>query len=426
MKRRTALLGAATAALPLLAPRAWAQAAASADAEPVQRLATAWRLGPAAPAGQPETGHHVGILEVDWPAAEVRMRAAQSVPSRAHAVLAMPDGGFVAVAFRPGRWLLRCDAGGAVVSRRSMDDEQPAQRTFNGHVIASADGQWLFTTETDPRSGLGWVSVRDSRTLARVAQFETGGHDPHDLLLAADGSLLVANGGIVRDDKARKIEPERINPALVQLHPASGHALGRWQLEDRRLSLRHMAWAQGDAPLLGIGLQAEHDAAEQRAEAPVLALWDGQTLALANRDAQRRRLCRRHRRRPRRRFCAERAKGRPGPVVAPGRAAGTDGGGARDRTLCAAALARRTWCARCQHQRRARRGTLARHAGTPHAGLAGATGARQPLGGVAARLRRCRAFSGPAGAAAPGPPPPPGRPTTARPRPARTPRSRLR
>ena len=285
MKRRTALLGAATAALPLLAPRAWAQAAASADAEPVQRLATAWRVGTAAPAGQPETGHHVGILEVDWPAAEVRMRAAQSVPSRAHAVLAMPDGGLVAVAFRPGRWLLRCDAGGAIVSRRRMDDEQPAQRTFNGHVIASADGQWLFTTETDPVSGLGWVSVRDSRTLARVAQFETGGHDPHDLLLAADGSLLVANGGIVRDALARKIEPERIDPALVQLHPASGHVLGRWQLADRRLSLRHMAWAQGDTPLLGIGLQAEHDAAEQRAEAPVLALWDGQTLALANRDA---------------------------------------------------------------------------------------------------------------------------------------------
>lgn len=286
MKRRTALLGAATAALPLLAPRAWAQAAANADAEPVQRLATAWRMGPPAPAGQPEPGHHVGILEVDWPAAEVRMRAAQSVPSRAHAVLAMADGGFVAVAFRPGRWLLRCDARGAVVSQRRMDDEQPAQRTFNGHVIASADGQWLFTTETDPVSGLGWVSVRDSRTLARVAQFETGGHDPHDLLLAADGSLLVANGGIVRDALARKIEPERIDPALVQLHPASGHALGRWQLADRRLSLRHMAWAQGDTPLLGIGLQAEHDAAEQRAEAPVLALWDGQSLTLANRDAR--------------------------------------------------------------------------------------------------------------------------------------------
>lgn len=286
LQRRTALLGAAAAALPLLAPRAWAQAAASAEAEPVQRLATAWRVGPAAAAGQPETGHHVGVLEVDWPAAEVRMQAAHPVPSRAHGVLAMPDGGFVAVAFRPGRWLLRCNAEGALLSQRSMDADQPAHRTFNGHVIASADGLWLFTTETDPTSGLGWVSVRDSRTLTRVAQFETGGHDPHDLLLGADGSLLVANGGIVRDALARKINPERIDPALVQLYPGSGRLLGRWQLDDRRLSLRHMAWSQGDAPLLGIGLQAEHDQAERRAEAPVLALWDGQALTLANRDAR--------------------------------------------------------------------------------------------------------------------------------------------
>jgi hypothetical protein len=283
MQRRTALLCAAASALPLLAPRAWARAAAGVEAEPLQRLATAWRVGPA---NQPAIGHHVGILEVDWPAGEVRLRAAQPVPTRAHALLAMADGGFVAVAFRPGRWLLRCDADGAMLSRRSMDDEQPAQRTFNGHVIASADGQWIYTTETDPASGLGWVSVRDSRTLARVAQFETGGRDPHDLLLAADGSLLVANGGIWRDAQARKIEPGRIDPALVQLHATSGRALGRWQLEDRRLSLRHMAWAQGAEPLLGIGLQAEHDLAEQRAEAPVLALWDGQALKLANRDAR--------------------------------------------------------------------------------------------------------------------------------------------
>ena len=283
MKRRTALFSAAVSALPWLAPRAWAQAAAHAETEPVQRLATAWRVGPAKPA---DSGHHVGVLEVDWPAGEVRLQAAQPVPSRAHALLAMPDGGFVAVAFRPGRWLMRCAADGAVMCQRSMGEDLPAHRSFNGHVISSADGQWLYTTETDPTSGLGWVSVRDSRTLARVAQFETGGHDPHDLLLAADGSLLVANGGIVRDAQARKIDAQSMDPALVQLHTASGRALGRWQLEDRRLSLRHMAWSQGAEPLLGIGLQAEHEGAEQRAEAPVLALWNGQALTLANRDAR--------------------------------------------------------------------------------------------------------------------------------------------
>ena len=38
MQRRTALFSAAAAALPLLAPRAWAQATAATDAAPLQRL----------------------------------------------------------------------------------------------------------------------------------------------------------------------------------------------------------------------------------------------------------------------------------------------------------------------------------------------------------------------------------------------------
>lgn len=37
------------------------------------------------------------------------------------------------------------------------------------------------------------------------------------------------------------------------------------------------------APLLGIALQVEHDDPVQRRDAPVLALWDGQVLQLANR-----------------------------------------------------------------------------------------------------------------------------------------------
>jgi hypothetical protein len=275
----------------------------------VQRLATAWRVGPAKPA---DSGHHVGVLEVDWPAGEVRLQAAQPVPSRAHALLAMPDGGFVAVAFRPGRWLIRCAADGAVMCQRSMDEDRPAHRSFNGHVICSADGQWLTTTETDPSSGMGWVSVRDSRTLARVAQFETGGHDPHDLLLAADGSLLVANGGIVRDDPGTQDRrPSPWTRRWCSCTPASGHALGRWQLEDRRLSLRHMAWARGDASRCwASAFRPSMKQPSKRAEAPVLALWDGKTLTLANRDATWCGLCGRHRRRPRRWFCAERAKGR--------------------------------------------------------------------------------------------------------------------
>ena len=275
MQRRTALLA------PLLAqllPRGAFAAAGSEDTR--QRLAMAWRASDAA---APDTGFRVGMLDIDWAAGRVHMRAELAVPTRAHGLLPMPDGGFLAVANRPGHWLLRCDADGALVQRLDTTTERP-RRSFNGHVEASADARWLYTSETDADGGDGWLSVRDARTLQRVAQFESAGIDPHQMRLAADGTLLLANGGIVRDALGRKIESERMSPSLARIDPASGRLLGRWTLPDRQLSIRHLAWSGGPKPLLGVALQAEHPLPEQRAQAPALAVWDGQSLSLPSPD----------------------------------------------------------------------------------------------------------------------------------------------
>ncbi|HRD95231.1 MAG TPA: DUF1513 domain-containing protein [Rubrivivax sp.] len=277
MKRRQLLLG----GLPLALQPDWATAAAvQAAEEPAWRMATAWRV---ASTSAPDTGDRVGVFRVDWAAGQLQIQAEQAVPSRAHGLLSLADGGFLAVAARPGRWLLRCDAQGDVMQRWAMADDSP-QRSFDGHAQASADGAWIYTGETDPATGAGWISVRDARTLQRVAQFGSGGVDPHQLTVAGDGQLLVANGGIVRDVHGRKIAPERMDSSLVRLDGRDGRLLGQWRLPDARLSMRHLAWAQGPTALLGIALQAEHDLPEQRAQAPVLALWDGQDLVLPSAD----------------------------------------------------------------------------------------------------------------------------------------------
>jgi hypothetical protein len=284
MKRRQLLLGSlpvAVQALQALQP-VWA---ASTEAQPGEetawRMATAWRQ---ASTSATDAGDRVGIFRVDWAGGQLEVLAEQAIPSRAHRLLPLDDDGFIAVAARPGRWLMRCDAQGDVVQRWSMADDKPP-RSFDGHVEASADGAWLYTVETDPATGAGWISVRDAATLQRVAHFSSGGIDPHQLLLAPDGHLVVANGGIVRDTQGRRIAPERMDSSLVRLDGRSGRLLGQWRLPDARLSLRHIAWSQGPKPLLGIALQAEHDRTEQRAEAPILALWDGQALSLPSADA---------------------------------------------------------------------------------------------------------------------------------------------
>lgn len=280
------------AALALGLPPVWATAETAPASEPpplaTQRLATAWReASPAARSGESPQGDRVGVVEIHWQAGHLRLASAVPVASRGHGLLALDDGGFVAVATRPGRWLLRCDAAGEVLARHAIEHDSiggQQERSFDGHVEASADGQWLFTVETDPATGQGWISVRDLRSLARVAQFPTGGIDPHQMLWAADGRLLVVNGGIPRDAAGRKLRLAEMAPSLVRLDPASGRIDGRWALPDARLSLRHMAWSAGPAPLLGIALQAEHDEPAQRAEAPTLAVWDGRALMLPCRD----------------------------------------------------------------------------------------------------------------------------------------------
>lgn len=272
------------------APGAFAMATtpehlAAAAGQAVQRLATAWRLtGSGRATAESPGGDHVGIVEIDWDAGTLRLQAPTPVPARGHGLLALADGGYAAVAMRPGRWLLRCDPQGQVQVRHDIDADMPV-RSFDGHIDASADGRWLYTVETDPASGQGWISVRDARTLARVAQFASGGSDPHHMLPTTDGHLMVANGGIPRDARGRKVRLEDMAPSLVRIAPASGRIEGRWTLPDARLSLRHMAWSAGAQPLLGIGLQAEHDSAAQRAEAPTLAVWDGRTLSLPCTDA---------------------------------------------------------------------------------------------------------------------------------------------
>ena len=227
-----------------------------------------------------------GVVRIDWTARQVTIAKALPLPSRAHGLVALPDGGWLTVANRPGRWLLRCDANGVAQRLHSLAAEA---RTLNGHAVLSPDGQWLFTTETDPLTGRGWLGQRDPQTLALVAEFESHGIDPHHLLWSTDQVLMVANGGIRRDALGRKQPQQTMSASLVQLDTQSGGLLGQWRLADPQLSIRHLAWSAGAAAgqrLLGVALQAEHDSPAQRLAAPTLAVWDGAQLRVPTHDAR--------------------------------------------------------------------------------------------------------------------------------------------
>lgn len=256
---RRAFLAACAA---LLANPALSRAANSAASV---RLAAAW---------QGAQGYQVGVLEQRD---ALRIHSAIDVPTRAHALLQEPGGTLLAVARRPGDWLLRWDPTGKPLAWRWIEP----RRAFTGHVVS--DGKTLYVAETDLDTGEGLIGVRDALTLEKRAEWPTHGIDPHQLLwdVSHPGALIVANGGVpTRPETGRtKVDLESMDSSLVRIDAASGELLGQWRLSDRRLSLRHLAW---NGERLGIALQAEHDDVLGKVNAPVLAVFDGELLRLAD------------------------------------------------------------------------------------------------------------------------------------------------
>ena len=255
---------------------AWtfAPAPAFASANSSVFLAAAWER---------QDSFHIGLLSTQPGAGQpLQIQASLEVPTRAHGLFVLPDGSVLATARRPGDWLVRWHPGSQAAPQWLWQD---GERSFNGHVIASADGARLYTTETDVETGASWVGVRDARTLEKTAEWPTLGIDAHELtwdprtMRSGAPSLIVANGGVPTAPETGRVKRAlgTMDSSIVRLDGHTGQLRGQWRLQDQRLSLRHLAWSP-DGTTLGIALQAEHDNTATKDAAPVLALFDGTAL----------------------------------------------------------------------------------------------------------------------------------------------------
>lgn len=241
-------------------------------------LAAAWR-GP-----EKNAPYFAGTLVADWDARKLGIGFSVPLPARPHGLLPESNGSLLVVAARPGTWLLRCDDKGDVMHRMMLDEQEPIR--LNGHAIAAANGEVLLTTETDHRNGRGRIGVRDRNTFKKLDEWDTHGIDPHQLLLDHAGQVIVANGGVPRTLADKKHQLHRMDASIVRLDATNGKLLRQWRLDDSRLSLRHLAWSHtpvDDKAYLGIAIQAEHERPDERAEAPILAVLDGDRLFVPTR-----------------------------------------------------------------------------------------------------------------------------------------------
>lgn len=180
--------------------------------------------------------------------------------------LGLDGAGAVAVARRPGRYLVVFDRV-AGVARARIDAQDGF--FFCGHAVFARDGGLLYATETRVEDAAGFIGVYDLRANRhRVAAWPTLGCDPHELLLAGD-ALVVANGGFRQDD-----DPE-IDPSLVRLDARDGRVLAQVKPPEElsQVSLRHLAIADGRVFVAGQYAGPKSD------RPPLVARWDRGGLA---------------------------------------------------------------------------------------------------------------------------------------------------
>lgn len=190
------------------------------------------------------------------------------LPARGHAAAAHPSRPLaVAFARRPGTFAVVIDcATGAETHRLTPPDG----RQFNGHGVFSAGGETLFTSEVVAATSEGRIGVWRGADFARLGEFASGGIGPHDLKRLADGSLIVANGGIQTDPTDRtKLNIPDMRPNLSHLS-ADGTLLARTELPEalRQNSIRHLAHSQDGS--VAFAMQWEGDPAMI---VPLLGRW---------------------------------------------------------------------------------------------------------------------------------------------------------
>ena len=191
------------------------------------------------------------------------------LPARGHAAAAHPiRPEAVAFARRPGTFALVIDCAQGGIAHRLTP---PEGRQFNGHGAFSADGARLYTSEVVAETSEGRLGVWDAAAgYRRVGEWPTNGLGPHELRRMADGTLVIANGGIQTDPgDRRKLNIDTMQPNLCYLSP-EGAELDRVTLHPdlHQLSTRHLAL--GPDGRVACAMQWEGDPSEP---VPLLALF---------------------------------------------------------------------------------------------------------------------------------------------------------
>jgi hypothetical protein len=182
------------------------------------------------------TGH--GLASLD---AAGRILWKKRMPARGHAVEVSPDQRHVVFIDRkPGAAITFLSADGQVRHRIAA----PEGWHFDGHAVFGSGGATLYATESRDTDQAGRIAIFRCDDAVRLAEFSSGGVEPHELIWTVpDRVLAIANGGLV-DRLATEGEADS---SLTFVDAATGAIQSTHRLDEDlvSLSMRHLARTAG-------------------------------------------------------------------------------------------------------------------------------------------------------------------------------------
>ena len=136
---------------------------------------------------------------------------------------------------------------GLVLNINTMKTEQTfeceANHHMHGHGCFSHDGLFLFTAESNYKTGQGIISVRDCKNFNVIKRISSYGIGPHEIALMPDKkTLVIANGGLLtHPDSVREIlnlDTMSSNLSLVNWH--TGELVKQFTAPEKKASIRHL------------------------------------------------------------------------------------------------------------------------------------------------------------------------------------------
>jgi hypothetical protein len=166
----------------------------------------------------------------------------------------------VMIARRPG-------TSGIVINtttgKRSHTFHSQTNQHMHGHACYSADGGFLYTTESNFKTGEGLIVVRETKHYQVVLTYSSGGIGPHELALMPDNkTLVVANGGLLtHPDSGREIlNLESMESNLSYINSENGKLIKRVSLNHKdidfsKASIRHLDVAEDGTVAIALQVQ---------------------------------------------------------------------------------------------------------------------------------------------------------------------------